>query len=165
MMVRCFNISRVDCCSVESTESSAHRFDAVTRERAVKRSHWQRAGAFCAAVAVALLPKCPACWSVYASLSSVLGVSFVLEPRLLRLLTFASLALALLSLASHARRRRSYAPLALAVASAAGVWLGRFTFTSELLTHASLLALIGAALAARRLGVRGSELAEHPGAR
>jgi hypothetical protein len=102
---------------------------------------------------------------VYASLSSVLGVRFVLEPRLLRMLTFASLALALLSLASQARRRGIYAPLALGVAGATGVWLGRFTFTSELLTYTSLIALIGAALAARRFGARRSELAEYAGAR
>jgi hypothetical protein len=105
---------------------------------------------------------------VYASLSGVLGVSFVLEPRLLMWLTFASLALALLSLGTQAARRRAYAPLAFGVVSAGGVWLGRFTFASELLTYLSLLALVCAALAARRLGARAaheSELAEHAGAR
>jgi hypothetical protein len=105
---------------------------------------------------------------VYASLSSVLGVSFVLDPRLLLGLTLASLALALISLASLARRRRRYAPFAVGLASAVGVWLGRFVLNSERVTYLSLLGLILAAVAARWLGTRAradSELAEHAGAR
>lgn len=115
------------------------------------------------------MPKCPACWSVYAGLSSMLGVSFVLEPALLLPLTLASLALALASLGSIAWRTRSYLPFALGLASALGVWAGKFVLSSDPLTWLGLSGLIVAALAARRLGrvqaraaaARRSELAEH----
>jgi hypothetical protein len=101
------------------------------------------------AVGVALLPKCPACWSVYAGLSSVLGVSFSLEPALLLPLTLASLGLALAALASMAWRTRSYLPLALGAASSLGVWAGKFALNSDVLTWLGLLGLIVAALGAR----------------
>jgi hypothetical protein len=93
---------------------------------------------------------------VYASLSSLLGVSVVLDPQLLRLMTFGSLALALSSLASMAlrrpmwRRRWTYLPLAVGAAGCIGVWLGKFVVASEPLTYVSLLGLILASLAARR---------------
>jgi hypothetical protein len=130
--------------------------------------HWKRASTLLGTVCVALLPKCPACWSVYGSLSSLLGVSFVIDARLLLGLTLGSLALTLISLASAAHRKGRYAPFALGLASAVGVWLGRFVLNSEPVTYSSLLGLILAAVAARWLGRRArvrSELAEHAGAR
>jgi hypothetical protein len=105
---------------------------------------------------------------VYASLSSLLGVSFVLDARLLLALTLGSLALALSSLAAMARRSRHHAPFAVGMVGALGVCAGRFALNSELLTYLSLLALILAALAARRIGRlarASSKLAEHAGAR
>jgi hypothetical protein len=143
-------------------------FDGAGHTRASHAPNWKRASTLAAAVGVALLPKCPACWSVYASLSSLLGVSFVLDTELLKALTLGSLALALISLASMARTRKLYAPLATAVVSAAGVWIGRFELNSELCTNLSLFALIVAALAARWWGARArraSELAQHAEAR
>ena len=143
-------------------------FDGAGTIRTSDTPHWKRASTFVAAVGVALLPKCPACWSVYAGLSSLLGVSFVLDTQLLMVLTLGSLSLALLSLVSMARTRKIYAPLATAVVSAAGVWLGRFELNSELCTNLSLLGLILAALAARWLGARArraSELTQHAEAR
>jgi hypothetical protein len=107
-----------------------------------------------AAVGIALLPKCPACWSVYAGLSSWLGVSIVLEPRRLLPLTLGSLGLALLSLAVAARRSGRYAPLLAGAASALGVWAGKFVLSLEPLTYLSLFGLIIASLAARRVGTR-----------
>ncbi len=133
-------------------------------------SGWRRASAVITAVGVALLPKCPACWSVYAGLSSMLGVSFVLEPALLSALTLTSLGLALASLGSMAWRTRSYLPLALGAASALGVWAGKFALNSDVLTWFGLFGLILAALVARRRGgrahpraaaARPSELADH----
>jgi hypothetical protein len=121
------------------------------------------------AVGVALLPKCPACWSVYAGLSSVLGVSFAVDPALLLPLTLTSLGLALAALASMAWRTRSYLPLALGAASALGVWAGKFALNSDVLTWLGLLGLILAALGARwggraharRAAAPRSELAHH----
>jgi hypothetical protein len=162
----------VDCCSVNARGSAVSRVrsEAEGRVRAASDApHWRRAGTFIAAVGVALLPKCPACWSVYASLSSLLGVSFVLDTRLLVALTLGSLALALIALGAMARRSRRYLPFALGVVSAGLVWAGRFALNSELLTYLSLLGLILAAVAARRLGIRARsrllELTEHAGAR
>lgn len=140
-------------------------------------SYWKRASTLVAAVGVALLPKCPACWSVYAGLSSWLGVSIALEPRRLLPLTLGSLLLALLSLAWVARRSGRYAPLVAGAVSALGVWLGKFVLDLESLTYLSLFALIVASLAARRLGTQraatsaagrarhASELPEHAQAR
>jgi hypothetical protein len=122
------------------------------------------------AVGVALLPKCPACWSVYAGLSSVFGVSFAVDPALLLPLTLGSLGLALAALASMAWRTRSYLPLALGAASALGVCAGKFALNSDVLTWLGLLGLILAALGARWRGgraharvaaARRSELADH----
>lgn len=121
------------------------------------------------AVGVALLPKCPACWSVYAGLSSVLGVSFAVDPGLLLALTLTSLGLALAALGSMAWRTRSYLPLAFGAASALGVWAGKFALNSDVLTWLGLVGLILAALGARwrggrvhpRAAARRSELADH----
>lgn len=138
-----------------------------------------------AAVGVALLPKCPACWSAYAGLSSLLGVSFVVEPALLLPLTLASLALALAALWFNARgalwfhargsqrymasSARRYAAFAVGLASALLVWGGKFVLSSEPLTWLGLLGLIVASLEARRGGprevARASELPEHAQAR
>jgi len=105
---------------------------------------------------------------VYAGLSSVLGVSFAVDPALLLPLTLASLGLALAALASMAWRTRSYLPLALGAVSALGVWAGKFALNSDVLTWLGLLGLILAALGARWRGARArmaaarrSELADH----
>lgn len=109
---------------------------------------------------VALLPKCPACWSVYAGLSGWLGLSIALPPALLLPLTLLCLALTLLVLASGARRSGRYAPLACATLAAAGVYLGKFSLESPLLAHASLCVLVLAALIGRR-AESCSKLAQH----
>ena len=106
---------------------------------------------------------------MYAGLSSVLGVSFVLDAALLMPLTLASLALALAALASLALRARCYLPLAVGAASSLGVWAGKFAWNSEALTGLGLLGLVVAFIGARRRPARAprqlararSELAEH----
>jgi hypothetical protein len=116
--------------------------------------HWKRASTALAAVGIALLPKCPACWSIYAGLSSWLGVSFVVPASVLRPLTLLSLGIAVAALASMARERRAVAPALLGVAAAGGVWFGKFELESVLLTYASVLVLLGCSLAARRAARR-----------
>ena len=98
---------------------------------------------------VALLPKCPACWSIYAGLGSWLGISVVVEPRYLLPLTFVSLALAVAALGWMALSRRRYVALSLGVVAARGVWLGKFVLLNEALTLASLLGLVLCAFGAR----------------
>ena len=111
-------------------------------------------------VGVALLPKCPACWSVYAGLSGWLGLSIALDPATLRPLTLVCLGLTLLVLASGARRSGRFAPLVFAALAAVGVYVGKFSLESPLLAHASLCALVLAALAGRR-AESCSKLAQH----
>lgn len=159
----------MDCCSVKPAPLAPNA--RVTHDAPA----WKRATALIAAVVVALLPKCPACWSVYAGLSSVLGVSFVIEMRHLVPLTVASLGLALVSLSIVARRSRRPLPFVLGALCALGVWAGKFELGSDALTLVALLGLIGAWLAARLAEQRrarcdaalgpGSELAEHAEAR
>jgi hypothetical protein len=160
----------VDCCSVNAKDSERQvaEGDGASVRAPSAGSYLKRASALMAAVGIALLPKCPACWSVYAGLSSWLGVSLALEPRRLLPLTLASLALALLSLAAMARRSGRYVPLLAGALSALGVWAGKFVLSLDLLTYLSLFGLIIASLSARRLGTRratGSDaLARMPGA-
>jgi hypothetical protein len=166
----------VDCCDVNADAPSSN--DRFTQRRSSGAPHWKRASAALAAVGIALLPKCPACWSIYAGLSSWLGVSFVIPVALLRPLTLASLALAVLALASVARERRALVPALVGVAAASGVWLGKFELGSDLLTYSSVLTLLCCSLLARRAGRRRpravadsqpsaarSELTEHAHAR
>jgi hypothetical protein len=119
-----------------------------------------RAGALLGTVGVALLPKCPACWSVYAGLSGWLGLSIALDQALLLPLTLVCLALTLLVLANGARRSRRSAPLACAALAAVGVYLGKFSLDSPVLAHASLCVLVLAALLGRR-AESCSKLAQH----
>jgi hypothetical protein len=119
-----------------------------------------RAGALLGTIGIALVPKCPACWSVYAGLSSWLGLSYALDRALLLPLTLGCLALSLLALVSAARRSGRYQPLVCAALAAAGIYLGKFTLDSPLLAYASLFALVLAALAGRR-AERCSKLAQH----
>jgi len=107
---------------------------------------WRRFGSLGSAIAVALLPKCPACWSAYAGLSSLLGLSFVVEARYLLPLTAALLAFALAALAVQARRRRSYGPCALATAAAVLTLAGKFALESDALLYTGLGSLLCASL-------------------
>lgn len=113
------------------------------------------------AIAVALLPKCPACWSVYAGLSSVLGLSFVVREAYLLPLTAGLLVLSLCALGLPSRQgrgglsaRRPSLPLwLLACAGALAALLGKFALASDALLYAGLLTLLAPALwSSRRRG-------------
>ena len=164
----------MDCCGINGAPSAAatappnDATPAVTLTRAGTFENgsgapeWKRLGASCAAVLVALVPKCPACWSVYAGLSSLLGVSITLDRRYLEPLTLLALGVALLGVASGARRS-GYLALAVAAPSALLIWLGKFVLQNDVLTYGASCGLLLAALAtrrARRARWR-SELAHH----
>jgi hypothetical protein len=106
----------------------------------------RRSGAVVPAVMVSLLPKCPACWSAYAGLSSALGVSFTIEEAYLLPLTVLMMLMALVPLALAAVRRRHTWPLGVGVLSAAAVLVGKFGIDSDLTAYLGLLALVGASL-------------------
>ena len=134
----------LDCCSSPPPES--------TRSAKAASRHG-RLGATCAAIAIALLPKCPACWSVYAGLSSVLGLSIALEPRYLVPLTAGSMALAVGGLWLRARRGGGYGPSVLGALMAASVLIGKFLLENQPWTYVSLLGLVVAALWSSRRNV------------
>lgn len=144
----------VDCCDVEPAPPRSAR----TRGSAAR--HWQRRGTLLGTIAVALLPKCPACWSVYAGLSSVLGLSFVVRERYLLPLTAGLLTLSLLALWSSLRQRRGLlqslraglGPWLLACAGALATLAGKFALDRELLLYGGLATLLLASLwSSRRL--------------
>lgn len=103
-------------------------------------------GSTLGAIAVALLPKCPACWSAYAGLSSLLGLSFVVEQRYLLPLTAALLGLALAALGLQARRQRRYAPWWLACAAASATLAGKFAFDQDVVMYTGIGGLLLASL-------------------
>jgi hypothetical protein len=102
----------------------------------------RRALAVFGSVAVALLPKCPVCWSVYAGLSSVLGLSFAVETRYLLPMTLALLGLSVWALAVPAARGRSHAAWLLGLIMAAGVVIAKFVIDSDPWLYASMLGLV-----------------------
>lgn len=134
----------LDCCSRPPAGS--------TRSEKVPSRHG-RLGATFAAIAIALLPKCPACWSVYAGLSSVLGLHIAVEQRYLVPLTAASMALAVGGLWLLARRGGGYRPCLLGSLMAANVLIGKFVLENPPWTYTSLIGLALAALWSSRRGV------------
>lgn len=95
---------------------------------------------------MALLPKCPACWSAYAGLSSLLGMSFVVEQRYLLPLTCALLTLSLTALGVQARRQRRYGPWLLACSAAIATLTGKFALGDDSLMYAGIGGLLLASL-------------------
>lgn len=95
---------------------------------------------------VALLPKlaCPACWPAYAGLLSSLGISFLLDARVLLPLTGAFLAIAVFALGFRASRRRGYGPFALGLVAAAAVLVGKFVLERDGATVGGLALLVAA---------------------
>lgn len=99
-----------------------------------------------ATIAVALLPKCPACWSVYAGLSSLLGLSFVVEARYLLPVTLVLSGLFVYGLVREARRglearRSAHARAGVAALMATGVLTGKFGIESPALVYVCLFGL------------------------
>jgi hypothetical protein len=137
----------VECCEPELTPThSAAASDTRTSIAAVQGGRWSRRGTLLGAVAVALLPKCPACWSVYAGLSSVLGLSFAVKASYLFPLTSGLLTLSLGALWLQARGGRGLGPWLLASAGALTTLVGKFALESEPLLYGGLVALLAASL-------------------
>jgi hypothetical protein len=136
----------VDCCeSVPPPETSTATSSALT-PGTERRDGWRRSGTLLGAIAVVLLPKCPACWSVYAGLSSLLGLSFVVKASYLLPLTASLLALSLGALWLQARRGRGLGPWLLACAGALTTLVGKFGLESEPLLYCGLGTLLAASL-------------------
>jgi hypothetical protein len=139
----------VDCCDLAPAPHPSQHALSPTTVSGARRERWQRRGTLLGAVAVALLPKCPACWSVYAGLSSVLGLSFVVRESYLLPLTAVALALSLGALWLSPRRfsaRRMLLPWLLACAGALVTLAGKFVLESNLLLYGGLAVLLAASL-------------------
>ncbi len=100
------------------------------------------------AIGTALMPKlvCPACWPAYAGLLSALGLGFIDYTPFLLPLTLVFLAVVLVTLTWRAQTRRGYAPLALGMAAAVIVLIGKFQFNSDIATYTGIALLVGASL-------------------
>jgi hypothetical protein len=101
-------------------------------------------------VALVLVPKCPACWSVYAGLSSWLGLSIAMETRYLLPLTCATLGATLIFLGWRARLGRGSGPLLLGLIAAGLVLIGKFATASSATVYVGIAALLTASLWSRR---------------
>jgi len=98
------------------------------------------------AVALAFLPKCPACWPAYAALASSLGLGFLSEPAY-------SLPLILLVLILIVLRHRlrkddhpRYAPTVLEGFGASALLAGRFLLDSRPIAFGGIACLIAGSL-------------------
>jgi mercuric ion transport protein len=146
----------VDCCDVaqrEVLEDATHSGGGEARDatpgsaaRARSAGSGWRSSSTLGAIAVALLPKCPACWSAYAGLSSLLGLSFVVEECYLLPLTCALLTVSLAALGLQARRQRRYGPWLLACSAAIATLVGKFALMHDGLMYAGIGSLLLASL-------------------
>ena len=97
------------------------------------------------AVGAALLPSlsCPACWPAYASLLSVVGLTFLAESKYLLWLNLVALLIGLMVLLRRARTR-GYRPLVLGAIASITILTGKFEFASNAITWLGATALITA---------------------
>ena len=104
--------------------------------------------AFLPAAGIAAVPVglCPVCYAAYISVFSALGLTFLLDPRVLTPLAVLALALALLALGWKARTRHGYGPLAAGAIGAACLGLGQLVMLRPMLVWAGVALLGGAAV-------------------
>ncbi|MEO8204972.1 MAG: MerC family mercury resistance protein [Chthoniobacterales bacterium] len=87
------------------------------------------------AVLVALFPKCPLCWSAYASLLSTFGiVSFPYYDWILPMM-IGLLVIQLFALGIMARNRRRYGPFILSVVGAGIILIGKLGIENAMLVY------------------------------
>ena len=100
------------------------------------------------AIGTALMPKlvCPACWPAYTGLLSAMGLGFINYSPFLLPLTVVFLIAVLTTLVWRANARRGYAPLAVGLAAAVIVLIGKFQFDSDAAIYAGIALLVGASL-------------------
>jgi hypothetical protein len=98
------------------------------------------------AVAVALLPKCPACLSAYAALASSLGLGFLIESAYLLPLILVVLIVAVLAHRMRKKDHRKYAAIALEAFGVSIVLAGKFLFDSRPVVLGGIACLIAGSL-------------------
>lgn len=98
------------------------------------------------ALSAALLPVgvCPACWTLYAGVLSVLGLGFLLEDQYLLPLAIVLLLATLCTLAHNAAARRGYGPLTAGALGALLILFGKFVLASAVVVYTALTVLLAA---------------------
>jgi len=111
-------------------------------------STWKHTLVAVPGVGMSLMPKliCPACWPVYASIVSSLGLGFLIGTTFLLPLTAGLLAMTAGSLAYRARQRRGYGPAWAGSTGAVLILLGKFQLDSIIAMCAGIGLLLTAAI-------------------
>lgn len=98
------------------------------------------------AVLVALVPKCPLCWSVYASLLSTFGiVSFPYYDWLLPVM-MAFLGINLFALGMMAKSKKIYGPFILSGAGVGIILIGKLWIDSSPIAYAGVTLVVASSL-------------------
>ena len=98
------------------------------------------------AVAVALLPKCPACLPGYAALAGSLGLGLPIESAYLLPLMLLVLILIVLGYRSRGDNHRGFAPIVLEAFGTSILIAGRFLLSSRLVSFGGAACLIAGSL-------------------
>jgi hypothetical protein len=96
----------------------------MTHSPAKNAANW----AFTPMLLLALVPKCPLCWPVYAAVFGALGLGSLLRPLWLLPLAGLGTGAIVARVALAARHNRRYAPLWVAIPAAALFFAGKYIF-------------------------------------
>ncbi len=113
-----------------------------------RRSGWLGSMATLPGIGAALLPAgiCPVCWPAYAGVLGALGIGFLLSSEYLLPITAIFLLIAVGALGFKARTRRGFGPLAVGLAGAVLILLGKFVFAFNAAMYGGIVVLITASL-------------------
>lgn len=156
-----------DCCRLYEDEQhvlrgapSLEALTAALRQRAGQTSLLKKLFLALPGIGALLAPVgvCPFCWPVYLGLLASTGLAFLNQEKYLMPIAALLIAIGLAPLAYRARQNRNYGALLLAVAGAAGAFIGKFLVPIAALLYGGLGLLVGASLwPARRRGSGSTE--------
>lgn len=134
--------------SVEQIRDAVRAGGNLSLVGARSSSGWRSSLATAPGITFAFLPKlaCPACWPAYSGLLSSVGLGFLLDTAYLFPLTAVFLILAVSALAFRARTRRGYAPLAMGLAAAVVILVGKFALDSNTAMYGGIGLLVAASV-------------------